>query len=93
MNSDDYDEEDDEEFDGPYPFPVFVREIECRPLTKYTLLNFASIWIQGFFRTGLEAFTVLGDAVLGAEGYKIHQKDFADEIRAGLESLPTAPED
>lgn len=82
MDAEDFEDEDDYD-------PVTWRLVESKPLTIWVLVHFILSIIVGFFRTVTEATSDLGDAVIGHEGYLKHKKEFADNVRAELETLPT----
>jgi hypothetical protein len=80
---------DDDDFDDDDVVALFSSawEIEPRPITKYTFLNFGFTLAIGLCRTVLEATSNLGDAILGAEGYEQEKKDFEDQARLAIDSI------
>lgn len=83
MPIDDDDFEDDDDDFGPSPF----RLVESKPITKYTFIKAACNLVNGVLSAVLETSVELTDAIIGAEGYAKHQKNFADQARVAIESI------
>jgi hypothetical protein len=86
--------DDDDEFETDFEIiPGAWREIEAKPITKYTFIHFFLTIIVGFLRTLLEATSNLGDAVMGEEVFAENKKDFEDEARLSIDMIADGTEE
>lgn len=80
---------DEEEFDDD---DIYIRTVPCRPLTFWSIITFVLNLIMGMARAVLVATDQLNDDVIGAQGFSVTKKEFADGMRQELEALPTTEE-
>lgn len=67
-------------------------EVEAKPITIFTFIRFLLTVLMGITKTFLVAFDQVNDDVVGAEGYKNQRREFHDQVREDLETIPAVEE-